>query len=167
MSQLSLFGKCVVEFIGSFLLGCIAGFRPSPAAVCASLVCVIYMGFDLSGAHYNPSLTLTFFMRGLTTIPEFVTYIPMQLLGCISGAGIGRAISGLKEVRFRPGAEHTLAQAMSAEILFTFAMCYCLQMIALRNSAKFNPVFGCKSRTGFTKSWPYDLFLINEAVQSI
>lgn len=149
MSQTSLFGKGVMEFAGTFLLVCTASFRPIPAAVCGILAGIIYMGVDISGAHYNPAVTLTFYMRGRSTISEMIAYIPMQILGGIAGACVGRAVSGISENRFRPGVGYSFSQAMYAEILFTFALCYSLLTIALRHGAVLNPAFGRKYHSDF------------------
>lgn len=133
-----------MEFAGTFLLVCTASFRPVPAAVCGTLACIIYMGVDISGAHYNPAVTLTFYLRGRCTLPDMVAYIPMQLLGGIAGACVGRTVSGVSEIRFVPGVGYSFGQAMYAEVLFTFALCYSILTIALRHDAVLNPAFGRK-----------------------
>lgn len=69
MSRPSRFSKCVVDFIGSFLLGCVAGFRPGPESVSADMVSVIYMVFNISEFQYKPALALKFFIRVCTTVP--------------------------------------------------------------------------------------------------
>lgn len=60
------------------------------------------------------------------------------------GACTGGAIYGFEGVRLRPGAAHTIDKPMSAEILFTFPLFYCLLMILMRSSYKRNKVSTCR-----------------------
>ena len=59
-----MIGKLVVEGIGTFFLALtvglvILGGTASPLAVGAVLIAMVYAGGHVSGAHYNPAITLT------------------------------------------------------------------------------------------------------------
>ena len=63
--------KYLVEFIGTFFLvltigitGMPRGAPLAPLAIGAILMVMVYAGGHVSGAHYNPAVTLAVFMRG-------------------------------------------------------------------------------------------------------
>jgi aquaporin Z len=86
--------KCLAEFIGTFLLcyvGCGAAILNSRAPVAGPLifVCLIVglgSGFGhISGAHFNPSVSLAFLLTKQIKLKEFCAYITSQCLGALSG----------------------------------------------------------------------------------
>jgi glycerol uptake facilitator-like aquaporin len=64
---------CLVEFIGTFFLtltiGTAAGQGASlaPLAIGSTLVCAIYWGGHMSGANFNPAVSLAVCIRGKLT----------------------------------------------------------------------------------------------------
>ena len=64
--------KYLTEFIGTFFLvftiGCaVIGNAPGvipPLAIGAALMVMVYAGGHISGAHYNPAVTVALFLRG-------------------------------------------------------------------------------------------------------
>ena len=79
--------KYVVEFIGTFFLVlavCAAvrtqdGFANfAPLAIGLALIVMIYAGGHLSGAHYNPAVSLAIFIRGKMTFLEMIGYWLVQ-----------------------------------------------------------------------------------------
>ena len=85
--------KYVAEFIGSFFLvfvivlvanngtGALA-----PLAMGAILTVMAYAARDLSGAHFNPALSLAALMRGQLSRFDFPYYVVAQLLGAMLAA---------------------------------------------------------------------------------
>ena len=65
-------GKYIVEFIGTFFLVLTVGvtvIHPgagalAPIAIGAALMVMVYAGGHVSGAHYNPAVTLAVYLRG-------------------------------------------------------------------------------------------------------
>src|SRR5262245_29481431 len=81
--------KYLTEFIGTFFLvltigltvmGGVPGVIP-PLAIGAALMVMVYAGGHVSGAHYNPAVTLAVFMRGKCPASDVVPYMGAQLAG--------------------------------------------------------------------------------------
>src|ERR1700756_1503430 len=90
--------KYVVEFIGTFFLvltiGCTV-ITPgaqnfAPLAIGASLMVMVFAGGYISGAHYNPAVTLGVWMRGRCDTKDVIPYWLSQLVGAALAAGAVR-----------------------------------------------------------------------------
>ena len=86
--------KYITEFIGTFFLiltiGCtvIPGLPLviAPLAIGAVLMVMVYAGGHISGAHYNPAVTLAVFVRGRCDAKDVIPYWIAQLLGAVAAA---------------------------------------------------------------------------------
>src|SRR5439155_3252622 len=79
--------KYLTEVIGTFFLvltiglaGAKAG-AMAPLAIGAALMVMVYMGGHVSGAHYNPAVSLAVLLRGKIGVVDFVVYVICQLVG--------------------------------------------------------------------------------------
>src|SRR6476661_10722186 len=90
--------RYAVEFIGTFFLvltiGC-TGLAETPGviaplAIGSVLMAMIYAGGHISGAHYNPAVTLGVYLRGRCPAGDVLPYIVSQIVGA-GAAEIGRA----------------------------------------------------------------------------
>ena len=90
----------VTEFIGTFFLvltiglTVIGGTPMAPLAIGASLMIMVYMGGHISGAHYNPAVSLALTLRGKLKASQLVPYVVFQLLGALAAAWAVLAITG-------------------------------------------------------------------------
>src|ERR1700704_4130484 len=83
ISTFYFMNKYIAEFIGTFFLvltiGCtvIGGGSGviAPLAIGAALMVMIYAGGHISGAHYNPAVTLGVLIRGKLSAGDAVPYI--------------------------------------------------------------------------------------------
>src|SRR5215470_9871640 len=84
------------EIVGTFFLvltiGC-TGIAAGPGviaplAIGSVLMVMIYAGGHLSGAHYNPAVTLGVYLRGRCPIGDVLPYMAAQ----VTGAGAAAAI---------------------------------------------------------------------------
>src|SRR5260221_9121785 len=94
--------KYLTEAIGTFFLvltiGCTAIGGGSqvlpPLAIGAALMVMVYAGGHVSGAHYNPAVTLGVWMRGRCPSTEVAPYWIAQLVGAMAAAFVTRFLVG-------------------------------------------------------------------------
>ena len=82
--------KYITEFIGTFFLVAVIcltnGNFLAPIAVGSLLTAIIYMGYPVSGAHYNPATTLAVLILKKISLKDGLIYILIQFLAGGAGA---------------------------------------------------------------------------------
>jgi aquaporin Z len=145
--------KYVAELIGTFFLvltiGCTvlgggAGVIP-PLAIGAVLMAMVYAGGHLSGAHYNPAVTLAVWIRGRCPAADVVPYVVAQITGALLAAGV---LALLLPNRVVSPIHPAVGPAFLAELLFTFALAYVVLNVATSKATAGNSFFGLA--IGFT-----------------
>jgi aquaporin Z len=141
------------EFIGTFFLiltiGCTGiasgpGVIP-PLAIGAILMTMVYAGGHLSGAHFNPAITVAAWVRGATPTRDVATYFIAQTIGAVAAAAIVLFLKAAETVTaFTP---HPY-RAFAAEFLFTFALAWVVLNAATVKSLSANSYYGLA--IGFT-----------------
>ena len=134
-----------IEFIGTFFLVLVVGLSGNPIAVGAVLMCMVYMGGHLSGAHYNPAVTLGIFFDKKISFLQMLGYWLAQILGAIAAAAEVWMITG-KYIQLQP--KTTLLNAWGLETLFTFALVLVVLNVADHPKTKSNSFYGIA--VGFT-----------------
>ncbi len=147
--------KFLVEFIGTFFLVATIGFTVvktdasviQPLAIGSVLMVMIYAGGHVSGAHYNPAVTLAVFLRGKLPMLEVVPYMAAQVLGAAAAA---YTVMFMKDHHgpFKIGAPPDHARWLVAEFLYTFALCYVVLNVATSKATAGNSFYGLA--IGFT-----------------
>jgi aquaporin Z len=141
--------NAVVEFIGTFFLVLTAGSAVGPGvipplAIGSALMVMIYAGGHISGAHYNPAVSLGVLLRGRLSAAELAPYWIAQVAGASAAAGVViflRGSAGAPMVT-QPG------PAFVAELAFTFALVYVVLNVATAKRTSGNSYFGLA--IGFT-----------------
>jgi len=147
--------KYLVEFIGTFFLVltvycCVVGLSGAAAAfaglaIGSALMVMIFAGGHISGAHYNPAVTLAVFMRGKIGIGDVPGYIIAQLVGGILAALVGKMLVGNPAAAAEAKA---FFPSVLAEFLGTFALCYVVLHVATSKDHPGNHFYGLA--IGFT-----------------
>lgn len=143
--------RYVTEFIGTFFLVftigmvSVTGSAGAPLAIGSVLMVMVYMGGHVSGAHYNPAVSLAVLMRGAITKADFVPYIASQLLGATVASAVVVVLTGSS---FAPAPSTGPLQALVAEALVTFALALVVLHVATAESTKGNSYYGLA--IGFT-----------------
>lgn len=132
--------KFFVELIGTFFLVFTIGASGNVWAIATVLMAMIYMGGYISGAHYNPAVTVGFILRGTITIKEGWVYWIAQFSGALLGGLMSIWITGTpKSIGISDG---MLAQAIVLELLFTSAMMLVILNVATSPKSKGNQYYG-------------------------
>jgi aquaporin Z len=135
------------EVVGTFFLvltiglTVLAGTPLAPLAIGAVLAVMVYMGGHVSGAHYNPAVTLAVWMRGKLPGREVLPYVVAQLAGAVLAALAVNAITG-RTFAPAPGAGVSAARALLVEALYTFALALVVLNVATSRQTEGNSFFG-------------------------
>lgn len=139
--------RYITEFLGTFFLVLtiglcrVQGTPFAPLANGAALMVMVYMGGHVSGAHYNPAVSLAAMLRGKLAPGNFVPYVVAQLLGAMAAAGVVRGVLG-QTFAAAPGPNATPLAALAIEILFTFALTLVVLNVATSKKTQGNSYYG-------------------------
>jgi len=140
--------KYITEFIGTFFLvltiGCavIGGAVPAPLAIGAALMVMIYAGGHISGAHYNPAVTLAVALRGRCEMKDVVPYWASQIIGAVLAALAVKYLYHVDGHDAKPIDSDHVPMALLAEFLFTFALAYVVLNVATAKGTAGNSYYG-------------------------
>jgi glycerol uptake facilitator-like aquaporin len=99
------------------------------SATAAILFVLISALGPISGAHFNPAVTLVMALRGVTRPAEGILYVLVQIGGCILGAILAHAMFDLPLVQQGSTARSGLGQALS-EGVATFALVAAILLVS-------------------------------------
>jgi len=131
--------KLASEFLGTFMLvltvglNVVGGSQAPVFSIAAALMCMIYALGDVSGAHFNPAVTIAI---AVTKRPHVLPnkdigpYIGCQLAGGVCAGLMYVFMEAGKSFPLKPGKDFGWVQAGIAEIVFTFLLCYVVLCVA-------------------------------------
>jgi aquaporin Z len=143
----------LTELIGAFFLvftiglTSVSGLAVAPLAIGSALMVMVYMGGHISGAHYNPAVSLAACMRGALPWSQLAPYIVSQLLGAVLAGFAVYAVTGTP-FGPAPAIEATTTASLLIEILFTFALALVVLNVATSAKTAGNSYYGLA--IGFT-----------------
>lgn len=138
--------KYSIEFIGTFLfVVSIIGVIYNASALVAihigiALTALVYMGWAISGAHYNPAVTLGVFLNKKISTRDAIGYIISQLLGAVAAFLI--MTKGLNISLPAVGLFGDTKSFFIAELIFTFALVTTVLHTAVNRLTAGNSYFG-------------------------
>lgn len=153
--------KLIIEFTGTFFLVLVIGMvgyhqvlfqSPqilAPIGIGAILMVMVYMGGPISGAHYNPAVTLGVLLRKKISSGEAIKYMLVQLVGALAAAVVFYII--FKATMGPPapaGGFNYNIKPLIIEMLFTFALVSVVLHVATTQKAAGNSYYGLA--IGFT-----------------
>jgi aquaporin Z len=140
--------KYLAEFIGTFFLtatvataavrGTAGDF--APFAIGFVLMVMVFAGGHISGAHYNPAVTLAVLLRGRCEGRDALPYVLAQLAGGFVGAVVSQVLAPEAVVTCQMFSA-TLPPLM-AEFLFTFALVFVVLNAATAKGTSGNSFYG-------------------------
>ena len=139
--------RYLMELIGTFFLvltvGCtVIGNGPGvipPLAIGSVLMAMVFAGGHISGAHYNPQVTLALWIRGRCETKDVIPYWVAQIIGAAAAAAIVKILKAGVEIHAMsplPG------PALIAEFIFSFALAFVVVSTATVKSTKGNSYYG-------------------------
>ncbi|MCI0483947.1 MAG: aquaporin family protein [candidate division NC10 bacterium] len=145
--------KYLVEFIGTFFLVLTIGLAVlepgagamAPLAIGSALMVMVYAGGHISGAHYNPAVTLAVWLRGRCPARDMAPYMGAQIIGGLLASVMVLFVKGPSAV---PPARPDPVPALLVEFLYTFALCYVVLNVATSRNTVGNSFYGLA--IGFT-----------------
>ncbi|TMR88621.1 porin [Nonomuraea basaltis] len=144
----------ITEFIGTFFLvftvgATVLAMAPlAPVAIGAILMVMVYAGGHISGAHYNPAVTLAVLLRGRIGLADAVPYWIAQLVAGVIAALLASFVVNPAKVTQVSPSGRDLWVALLAEALFTFALAYVVLNAATSSDHPGNSFYGLA--IGFT-----------------
>ena len=143
--------KLAVEFVGTFFLVFTVGMAVAtagplaPLAIGAALMVMVFAGGHVSGAHYNPAVSLAVFVRGKMVGNELGAYWAVQIVAAV--------VAGLVVIVLGYDADKAAAVAgagkmLIVEFLFTFALAWVVLNVATARGTEGNSFYGLA--IGFT-----------------
>jgi len=145
--------KYLTELIGTFFLvfticaAVVSGSVLAPLAIGGVLAAMIFAGGHISGAHYNPAVTVAVWVRGRLATRELLPYMAAQVIGAIAGAATARVVAGAPSEAFSASGSK-LGSALVAELAVTFALAFVVLNVATSKSHPNNSFYGIA--IGFT-----------------
>ena len=146
--------KYLTEFIGTFFLvftvcaTVLGKVAIAPLAIGAVLMVMVFAGGHVSGAHYNPAVTLGVFLRGKIPAAEVVPYWVAQLIAAAIAAVLARYVINPESVTALSVSGRGIVAALLAELIFTFGLVYVVLNVATSRDHPDNSFYGLA--IGFT-----------------
>ena len=143
--------ELVSEFLGTYMLVLTVGLnvlgksKAAAFSIAAGLTSMIYALGDVSGAHFNPAVTVAILASG--RCPELTpakagTYAGVQIAGGIAAALTYAFIYQGATFGLGPVGFSTWAGVSVAEIIYTFVLCFVVLCVAVSERTKASHLFG-------------------------
>ena len=137
----------LVEFIGTFFLFLVISLSTrvvdspllAPVAIGFGLAVMVYAGGRISGAHYNPAVSLAAAVRGVLPFAQVLPYWIAQIAGAVAAAFVAFILvgpEGITVIQAEPG------KIFLAEFIFTAALVYVVMNVATAKKAEGNSYYG-------------------------
>ena len=128
-----LIKKCIAEFLGTFALvffgcGSMILYELNPSVISPDAIPIIfgliiavmiYALGHLSGAHFNPAVSLAFYQNKNINFRQLSTYIPAQIIGAVVASSIHKFLFGSQHGFGMTSNKLTLVQGFLFEILMS------------------------------------------------
>ncbi len=139
--------KYFVELLGTFFLVFTIGMvvvEPvlgymGPLVIGAVLIGLVYAGAGISGAHYNPAVTVTFWLRGVFSKSEILPYVFSQVVAAIAA---GSLVLYLKGGPIVDTMDLNVVPTFLVEYIFTFLLCFVIIIVATSPKTEGNRYYG-------------------------
>jgi len=136
--------KQFAELIGTAILVFtiqVASSDLAPLAIGGILISIVFAGGPVSGAHYNPAISLAVALRGSMSFGEMISYMASQIVGGVLGGWSGGIVSASFS-EFGRADDASFTQALLAEAIFAFILCFVVLTVATIPKVEDNSYYG-------------------------
>eukprot|EP00440_Ansanella_granifera_P008934 gb/GFBE01009682.1/.p1 GENE.gb/GFBE01009682.1/~~gb/GFBE01009682.1/.p1 ORF type:complete len:484 (+),score=147.46 gb/GFBE01009682.1/:1-1452(+) len=147
----SMGSKLLAEFLGTFYLVITvylvvvqSVYAPviSVVGIAASLMCMIYALWNVSGGNFNPAVSLGLLLTGNLPAKDFALYVLAQLLGGLAAVGFGSlmqpqwhvALAASGNSQANAMAHGSMAAVSGAEVFYTALLVFAVLNSAVRDA---------------------------------
>lgn len=121
--------RLIMEFLGTFFLVLAFAVTSNPIAIAAMLMAWIYIGVHVSGAHYNPAVSISQAKADYISWHQFLWYSIAQVLGGFSAFFVAYKLVGQVSIPV-PANGISWTQAFITEILLAFVFTLLILVVA-------------------------------------
>ena len=133
--------KLFIELFGTYFLVLIIGLSSgNPIAVGFGLMVLVYTGAHISGAHYNPAVTLALFLQKEISVLDSFKYVISQVVGSTLAALSIYLMNTNMQVQ--PVLGDSVYPIFFSEIIFTFLLVFVILNVATHPNLKGNSFYG-------------------------
>jgi len=129
---------CISECLGTYLLVLTVGANVltgsstwAVLSIASSLMVAIFALCSISGANFNPAVSLALFMNGGMKASTMAMFWVSQLVGGIAAGLTATMVFGPFKGNFGPVGEFTWVEAGAVEVLYTFMLCFVVLRVAV------------------------------------
>lgn len=115
--------RYLIEFFGTFIVVLAVSLTENPFAMGPMYLAMLYLGARISGAHYNPAISLASWLRGTLSTERLPWYVLAQVLGALAAIGFEYKLSNSLYVP-DVSPEDNVVFICLLEVLFTFVLAY-------------------------------------------
>lgn len=133
--------KCLSEFVGTFFLvttvglNIVTGSTAVALSAAAALLCMVFSLACISGAQFNPAVTLALLCRGACKVEDAFVYVQAQLLAALCAGVLYATFHAASPntavtIGLGPKGDFTLQTAGVCEFFFTFFLAFVVLSVA-------------------------------------
>jgi len=125
-----------MEFLGTFFLTTAIVFTRDPLAIGLMLVALVYIGGHVSGANFNPALTIAAYLRGRLSQKDLFAYWGMQFLGASAAVWMYKMVASSLYIVDVPQELMGTGVSFFSEALLTLVLV--MTFLTVTQASKFN-----------------------------
>ena len=157
--------KYLVELIGTFFIVFTVGLGSNPLSVGFAYISLIYLGYNISGAHYNPAISLIMFLKKKLDFKNLSFYVLFQISGaCLAALSIHMMKSNMQ---IQPVLADSIYSVLFMEAIFTFLIVLIYLRVTgdnYKNNSYYGLAIGLPLIAGIFSAAPVSSAVFNPAV---
>jgi len=136
--------SAIAEFIGTFIfvfaiIGAVnGGGALTPLAIGFALMVLVFATGHVSGAHFNPAVSVGVWLRGAISVATLIFYVIAQLVGAALGAALSLALWPVAKAPMNI----SVGPAFLVEALWTLVLVYVVLNVATSKDNANNSFYG-------------------------